>query len=102
MLFTDMKCFSCGNPPQESGEGITSFYASRNGLLEVRSSESYVIDLCDSCLTEGGRQGRVCRTITENRPPNYYEYTWNPDGEDKAYRMPPPVFYPIVTEKKAP
>ena len=89
MLFKDMRCFVCGNPPEKTslskGEksGLTSFYAGKDGLLEHRSYEGYDIDICDSCLTEGGRQGRVHRTVTENRPPNHYEYIWNPDGDDE-------------------
>lgn len=98
MLFTDMKCFSCGNPPPKAtlrkGEklGVTGFSADKDGLLEIRPSEGYVIHLCDPCLTEGGRKGRVHRTVQENRPPNFYEYTWNPDGDDEHYMLPPPVF----------
>lgn len=100
MLFRDMKCFVCGNPPEKDslpqGEklGLTIFDAAGDGMLEIESCESYHIRICNSCLAEGGRQGRVCRTITERRPSNYYEYIWNPDGDDRPYRYPPPVFRP--------
>lgn len=100
MLFSDMKCFVCGNPPEKDslpqGEklGLTGFYASKGGFFDSRPYESYDIKICDSCLIEGGWQGRVCRTVTENRPANNYEYIWNPDGDDQPYRYPPPVFRP--------
>ena len=98
MLFSDMKCFVCGNPPGKTslskGEksGLTSFYAGKGGLLEPRPYEGYGIDICDSCLIEGGRKEYVTRTVTQPRPSNTYECIWNPDGNDKEYRLPPPVF----------
>lgn len=101
MLFSDMKCFTCGKPPEKvtlaKGQrlDLTSFYSSKEGLLNPRSYEGYDIHLCDSCLIEGGRQGRVTRSVTEQRPPNIYEYIWNPDGDDKSYAYPPPVFYSL-------
>lgn len=102
MLFSDMKCFICGSPPEKTslprGEklGLTSFYSGKSdsGLLKSKPYEGYSIEICDSCLTEGGRQGRVFRSVTENRPPNIYEYTWNPDGDDAPYRLPAPVITP--------
>ncbi len=97
MLFSDMRCFVCGSPPARTslteGEklGLTGFTCSgKNGLLDRKPYEAYGIDICDSCLIEGGRQGRVCHSVTEQRPPNVYEYTWNPDGDDKLYCLPPP------------
>lgn len=106
MLFSDMRCFTCGNPPEketlaQGKPGMTSFSAARDGLLDVRSYEVYDICICDSCLIRGGRQGCVYRTVTKNRPPNYYEYTWNPDGDDTLYRLPPPklTVYSTETEK---
>ena len=104
MLFRDMKCFVCGNPPEKDslpqGEklGLTSFSAVKGGFFECGSCEHYSIKICDSCLTEGGRQGRVYRTVTENRPANIYEFTWNPDGDDEYYRLPPPRL--VVTHLK--
>lgn len=79
--------------------GLTGFNVVRGGLLECKPYEGYHIDICDSCLTEGGRQGRVSRSVTENRPPNIYTYTWNPDGDDKPYQLPlpSPVFLPKET-----
>jgi hypothetical protein len=79
MLFSDMRCFTCGNLPEmDSGDRtvkLTSFSAfGKGGLLESRPYEGYTIEVCDSCLTEAGRQGRVTRSVTENRPPNIYEY----------------------------
>jgi hypothetical protein len=100
MLFSDMRCFACGNPPgktslsQGEKSGLTSFNARKGGLLEPGSYEGYFIEICDSCLTEGGRRGCVFRSVTENRPPNIYEYIWNPDGDDKPYRLPLPSFIP--------
>ena len=41
MLFRDMRCYVCGNPPGKTslskGEksGLTSFYAGKDGLLEL-------------------------------------------------------------------
>ena len=105
MLFSEMRCFSCGNPPEKTslpqGEklGMTNFSATRDGLLEISSSENYGIRICDSCLAEGGRLGRVTRTVTAHRPPNYYEYTWNPDGDDALYRLPPPKVSIATTGK---
>ena len=93
-----MRCFACGNPPGKvslaKGEnlGFTGFDAHKGGLLEVRPYEGYTVHICDSCLTEGGRKGYVTRTVTQPRPSNTYEYIWNPDGNDKEYRLPPPVF----------
>ncbi len=100
MLFSDMKCFVCGSPPEKvtlpKGQrlGLTSFNSSRarGGLLESSPYEGYSIEICDSCMIEGGRQGRVTRSVTEQRPPNIYEYIWNPDGDDQPYReLPSPV-----------
>jgi hypothetical protein len=103
MLFSDMRCFTCGNPPEKGDKDrtvkLTSFN-SRSGLLKSRPYEIYGIEICDSCLLEGGRQGRVCRSVTEQRPPNTYEYTWNPDGDDQPYRLPPPVVTRLLSEEK--
>lgn len=105
MLFRDMRCFSCGNPPEKEtlpqGEklGLTSFHSVKGGLLETSSYESYGIRICDACLIEGGRLGYVYRSVTQNRPPNIYEYTWNPDGDDELYRLPIPTFTVTETEK---
>lgn len=104
MLFRDMRCFSCGNPPEKEtlpqGEklGMTSFSAVKGEMLEVKPCEHYSIRICDSCLTEGGRQGRVTRTVAENRPSNIYEFTWNPDGSDSPYLRPLPK--PAITRPK--
>ena len=107
MLFSDMRCFACGNPPEnplpERGERvkITSFTAfGSKGLLESKDYQGYSIEICDACLTEGGRQGRVTRSVTENRPANVYTYTCNPDGDDKPYKLPLPAFSPIRKEEK--
>lgn len=97
MLFRDMKCFACGNPPEKEslpqGEklGLTDFFASGGGFFDKKPYEGHGIKICDSCLIQGGRQGRVYRTVTEHRPANNYEYIWNPDGDDKYYSYPPPV-----------
>lgn len=109
MLFSDMKCFACGNPPgktelsAEEKCGLTGFDSLKGGLLESKPYEGYTIHICDSCLIEGGRKGYVTHTITQPRPPNNYEYTWNPDGDDKPYHNPPPVFLfrPVNTEKES-
>ena len=107
MLFSDMRCFTCGNPPEnpfpKRGERVklTSFSAHKGGLVDPQPYEGYSIEICDSCLTEAGRQGRVTRSVTENRPPNFYTYIWNPDGDDKAYHYPlPKVFLITMTEKE--
>jgi len=85
MLFKDMRCVACGNAPEmaEVPQGqefeFTAFY-----------NKDLTIYFCRSCLEGAGRAGRVIRSITEHRPPNVYEYIWNPDGPDESYRLPAP------------
>ncbi len=102
MLFSDMKCLMCGSPPgkttlgQDEKPDFIMFHAdgSRSGNLTVT--------ICDTCLAAAGRQGRVTRSVTEHRPPNIYEYIWNPDGEDEPYRYPAPKLYPAKRDDDGP
>jgi len=85
MLFKDMRCVMCGEPPE-----MTEVPQGQEFSFTAFHHDELTVYFCRSCLDDAGRQGRVIRSVTEHRPPNIYEYYWDPDGQDESYRLPPP------------
>ena len=85
MLFKDMRCVICGNPPV-----MTSLSQGQEFEFTSFCHKELTVYFCRTCLGDAGRNGRVIRSVTEHRPPNIYEYIWNPDGQDESYRLPLP------------